>query len=309
MGRLRWGSARKRNYGRNRGHEIGDTELTRLFLNYDPKPLLLMTQSFYQRLRIYYARVAEVLRGEAEAASVFPNTTDIGISRERAYAEFLKQHAPSKCNVFFGGFLFDEDGIESRQLDIIITTDTAPRFDFHNKGGSGKSFSPVEGTLGVVSVKSTLDKSELHDALQGIASIPPTRSLEGRVNILLNIKNYDDWPLKIVYASKGIAPDTLLAHLNDFYAANPKIPLCRRPNFIHVAGSCFIARAQEGMTLHDHASDTARSLTPGTYQVVTTDSDLQAIVWTLDKLQQNATASTHILFSYASLINRVSGLR
>jgi len=267
-----------------------------------------MAQTFFDRLRSYYLKVAEVLRGEADAAAVFANTTDIGMSRELAYAEFLKQHAPSKCNVFLGGFLFDDDGAESRQLDIIITTDTAPRFNFHNSDGSGKSFSPVEGTLGVVSVKSTLDMAELFDALGGIASIPPTRSLDGRVNILLKIPNYEDWPAKVVYASKGIAPATLLAHLNEFYIANPDIPLSRRPNFIHVAGSCFIVRVKEGMIVYDRGSGTAQPLAIGTYHLLTTDSDLHAIVWTLDQLQMNATASAQILFSYASLINKVVGL-
>lgn len=265
-----------------------------------------MAQNFFDRLRTYYTKVAEVLRGEADAASVFANTTDIGMSRESAYAEFLKQHAPSKCNVFFGGFIFDDDGAESKQLDIIITTDTAPCFNFHNKDGSGKSFSPVEGTLGVVSVKSTLNRAELFDALGGIASIPPTRSLDGRINVLLKIKNYDDWPVKIVYASKGIVPETLLAHLNEYYATNPAIPVNRRPNFIHVAGSCLIVRAQEGMSLHDRGTGTAESLAVGIYHLVTTESDIQAIVWTLNQLQQNATVSTHILYSYDSLINKVS---
>lgn len=117
-----------------------------------------MAQSFSKRLREYYLRVAKVLRGEADAASIFPNSSDVGVSRERIYADFLRQHTPSKCNVFLGGFLFHMDGSESKQLDIIVTTDTAPRFDFHNPDGGGKSFSPVEGTLGVVSIKSNLDK-------------------------------------------------------------------------------------------------------------------------------------------------------
>jgi hypothetical protein len=267
-----------------------------------------VAQNFFDRLRSYYTKVAEVLRGEADAASVFANTNDIGMSRELIYVEFLKQHAPSKCNVFLGGFLFDDDGSESKQLDIIITTDTAPRFNFHNKNGSGKSFSPVEGTLGVVSVKSTLNKDELFDALGGIASIPPTRPLGNRVNVFINIKNYDDLPVKIVYASKGIKPQTLLTHLNEYYITNPSIPLNRRPNFIHVVGSCLITRIQEGMSVHDHGSGITESLTVGAYHLLTTDSDLQAIVWTLNQLQQNATVSTHILFSYGSLINKVVGL-
>ena len=267
-----------------------------------------MAQNFFHRLRTYYIKVAEVLRGEADAASVFANTTDIGMSRELAYAEFLKQHAPSKCNVFLGGFLFDDDGVESKQLDIIITTDTAPRFNFNNKDSSGKSFSPVEGTLGVVSIKSMLNKAELFDALEGIASIPPTKSLEGRVNILLSIPNYDDWPVKVVYASMGVAPETLFSHLNEYYVTNPGIPVNRRPNFIHVAGSCLMARAQEGMSMRDRGSGTTTPLAAGTYCLVTTDSDLQAIVWTLNQLQVNAAVSAHILFSYDSLINKVNGL-
>ncbi len=141
-----------------------------------------MATNFHARLRAYYLKFGEVLRGNADAASVFPNTTDIGMAREKVYAEFLKQHAPSKCNVFLGGFLFHMDGTESKQLDVIVTTDTAPRFDFYNRDGEGKSFSPVEGTLGVASIKSTLDKQQLQDSLTGIASIPPTESLDKRVS-------------------------------------------------------------------------------------------------------------------------------
>ena len=111
--------------------------------------------TFFDRLADYYRNVAAVLRGEADTASIFPNSTDKGTSREQVYIDFLRSHAPSKCNVFAGGFLFHMDGRESRQLDAIVTTDTAPRFDFHNKNNSGKSFAPVEGTLGVVSVKGT----------------------------------------------------------------------------------------------------------------------------------------------------------
>jgi hypothetical protein len=268
-----------------------------------------MTQPFFERLRAYYMKVAEVLRGEADASSVFANTTDIGLTRESVYAEFLKLHAPSKCNAFLGGFLFDQDGVESKQLDIIITTDTAPRFDFHNKGGAGKAFSPVEGTLGIVSVKSTLDKKELFNALEGIASIPPTRSLTGRINPLLQCNDYDNWPLKIVYASQGIAPATLLSHVDEFYLANAAVPLSRRPDFIHVAGSCLIARAQEGMDcMTDLATGAATRLTRGTYYLLTENSDLTAIFWTLNILQKHATISTHIVFSYDVLLNKVMGL-
>ncbi len=261
-----------------------------------------MAANFYARLREYYLKVAAVLRGEAEAASVFPNSSDVGTSRERIYADFLRQHAPSKCNVFLGGFLFDIAGTESKQLDVIVTTDTALRFDFHNPDGGGKAFSPVEGTLGVASIKSNLDKAQLYDALDGLASIPPTQSLIGRIPFTIKIKNYEDWPYKVIYATDGLTPETILSHLNAHFHENSHVPLSHRPHAIHVAGKYAIIRAIAGMTR------SGEEVEIGTFLVITIDPDLQGIVFVLDGLQQNASASTHIMFEYRDLINRVNGL-
>ncbi|OYQ64696.1 hypothetical protein B9G53_10275 [Pseudanabaena sp. SR411] len=228
------------------------------------------------------------------------------MSRERIYTEFLKLHAPSKCNIFLGGFLFDMSGAESRQLDVIITTDTTPRYNFHNRDGSGKSFSPVEGTLGVVSIKSTLNKAEMIDALSGIASIPPTESLEGRLSIGIELLNYDEWPYKIVYASNGISGETLLQHLHDYYAENPSVPITRRPNLIHVAGKYIILRAVPGVVVTSGVTDEEpRELPMGTFKLITKHPDIQGILWVLNSLQQYAQASNEIEFSYGELINKV----
>ena len=264
-----------------------------------------MAQDFFSRLRGYYLKVAEVLEGKADAANVFPNPSDTGGAREQVYAEFLRQHAPSKCNVFLGGFLFQDDGYESRQLDVIVTTDTAPLFHFHNPDGGGKSFSPVEGTLGVASIKSTLDKQQLFDALCGIASIPPTKSLDGRVSPILKIQNYDDWPYKIIYANNGLKGETILQHVVDFYVGHPKIPVGRRPHIIHVAGKYAIFRAIDGMNLMSAHSEQKNVLEIGSYVLITRDPDLHAMVWVLYSLQKNAFASTGILFDYSDLINKV----
>lgn len=268
-----------------------------------------MAGQFFQRLRTYYLDVAAVLRGEAKAASIFPNTTDIGMSREHVYAEFLRQHAPSKCNVFFGGFIFGEDGSESAQLDVLVTTDTTPRFNFHNKDGQGKSFSPVEGTLAVASIKSTLNKNELEDVLAGIAGIPPTVPLGDRLSLFdISIPNYDDWPYKIIYASDGISAESLLGHLNNYYLSNPHIPLGRRPNVIHVSGKYVIFRTLAGMRVWNSDKQRTEDVEVGIFRQFTRDPDLQGILWVLDALQQRATASTHILYSYTEIINRINGL-
>jgi hypothetical protein len=257
--------------------------------------------NFYNRLKDYYESVAKVLRGEAEAAAIFPNPTDKGISREQIYAEFLRQHAPSKCNVFFGGFVFAEDGSESGQLDVLITADSTPRFNFHNKDGNGKSFSPVEGTLAVASIKSTLDKKELEDSLKAISRIPPTEPLGKRLNPMLKFNDYEDWPYKIVYASSGIDGNTLLAHIKNYYMQNPTIPISRRPNIIHVSGKYAIFRFKGGMNLLDNDN----KIKIGEFLLINKNSDLQSIVWTLDAIQKYATISTHILYSYDNLINKV----
>ena len=259
--------------------------------------------NFYKRLANYYSDVAKVLRGEANAASIFPNSTDRGQSREDIYVQFLKTHAPSKCDVFLGGFLFHSDGTESKQQDIIITTDTTPRYNFLNSQGNGKSFSPVEGTLGVASIKSSLDKKELHDALLGMFSIPPTESLEGRHSPLINIKAYDDWPYKIIYATDGINGETIMNHLKEFYELRPNIPISRRPNIIHVAGKYVIFRATENQKSIDLATKAQKELSPGDFHLFDTNPDLQSITEILDRLQGLAMASTHIRYSYTQLSN------
>jgi len=263
--------------------------------------------NFHDRLRDYYLKVAEVLRGEAQAAAIFPNSSDIGNARELIYAKFLEQHAPSKCNVFLGGFLFHLDGRESKQLDVIITTDTAPRYNFHAQAMGGKSFSPVEGTLGVVSIKSTLDKAQLYDALTGIASIPPNEPLGDRVSNIVNIPQYEDWPFKAIYATNGLLPETILAHLNSYYIEHPEVPFCRRPQLIHVAGSYIISRATPGMMIYDIEKGETKKLEEGAFQIFTAMPDLQGICYILHNLQIRASASTHIIYNYESLMHALNG--
>jgi hypothetical protein len=263
-----------------------------------------MPENIYPRLRRYYLKCAEVLRGEADAASVFPNATDVGGSRERIYAEFLRQHAPSKCNIFFGGCVFDDAGNASDQLDIIVTTDTAPAFNLHNADGHGKSIASVEGTLAVFSIKSTLDKKEIYNALKGIASIPPTKPLSGRANPMAVIANYDEWPLKVVYAIDGVSLETAVQHLESFYQANPGIPNNRRPNFIHVSGKYLIARQTSTMTVCDVERGTTLPIPVGCFFKMP-QPDLAGIAIVLRDLQQYAVASSHIHFNYTDMVNKV----
>ena len=65
------------------------------------------------------------------------------------------------------------DGQESKQIDVIVTADVCPQFNFLNRDGQGPTFSCVDGTLAVASLKSNLDSTQLYNALDNLASIPP----------------------------------------------------------------------------------------------------------------------------------------
>jgi hypothetical protein len=187
-----------------------------------------MSHDFYNRLKSYYKSVGTILYQQAEISAIYPNPSDKGVIRETIYSEFLRNHLPSSCNILLGGFLFDCDGSESRQLDIIVTTSTCLRYRLPVENVI-KEFACTEGALAVVSVKSNLDTRELFDTLENIASIPSSQSLEGRSSPMLSIPNYADWPYKIIYAHKGISIETLCDSLNKYYTEHPNIPFTRRP--------------------------------------------------------------------------------
>lgn len=261
-----------------------------------------MPKPFYERLKNYYDSVAKVLKGTAEVGSIFPNPSDVGGSRETIYAKFLKEHSPSKCNVFLGGFLFDANGNESNQLDVIITNDTSPKFDFHdNKEKAGKSFASVDGCIGVASIKSKLDKKELFNALMGLKSIPDKIPLEkNKVDPRLEYKAYDDWPFKIIYAHDGLTLETIENHLTDFYNEHPT-PINKKPNLIHVAGKYAIIRARKGDMIKDKDGHTIIS-DGNSFAKEIQKPDAFALTKVIDELQKMVSVSNHIIFDYSYII-------
>jgi len=264
--------------------------------------------SFYDRLRKYYADIAIALQGEAAAAAIFPNGSDVGGSREQIYAEVLKLHAPTKCNVFQGGFLFHMDGRESGQLDVIVTIDTAMRFDFLNRNGGGKSFAPVEGTIGIASIKSNLTKEKLFEALENIASIPPMEPLGTRVNPLFQVNFYEDFPFKVLYATDGPSLETMLANLVEFYTAHPGIPLTRRPHIIHVLRKYVVVRVTPSLGFRSSKTGEHVEAMLGTFRPISSESDLQGLTMVLMALNENAMVASHINFTYEQVFNRVNDL-
>jgi len=248
-----------------------------------------MPEPFYDRLNDYFAHVGSVLRGEADLASIFPNSTDIGISRERIYADFLQTHLPSSCNVQFGGFLFNLDGLESKQIDVIVTADVCPQFNFSNRDGRGKTFSCVDGALAVASLKSNLDSAQLFDALDNLASIPAKTPLDARVMPYLQLPDYPIWPFKIIYAPKGISLGTLSESLLNYYFEHPDIAQTHRPNLIHVAGQGCIIRQ-------------------GAWRVAWDATDVTGLLYAITNIQSVVVGAKHILFNYHDIFHKITAL-
>ena len=259
-----------------------------------------MTQPFYSRLQEYFSQIGKVLKGEADSASIFPNATDIGMSREKIYSEILKLHLPSSCNVVHGGFVFDLDGNESKQIDLIVSNDKSLRFDFHNKDNSGKSFACIDGCIAVASIKSKLDSRELIDSLRNIASLPDKAPIANRHNPLIQIKDYDDWPYKIVYASDGVSANTIDMSIKKFYRENPEIPVYKRPKLIHVAGKYLFIRVGEGQKTRD-----GTEVEPNTFHRQEHCPDEIGILWAVTDIQKIATASDHILYKYDEILDKL----
>ena len=261
-----------------------------------------MTEPFFNRLSSYFRKVGEILRGEADAASIFPNPTDKGISREAVYARVLRQHLPLTCNVFFGGFLFDQDGRESHQIDLIITNGVSPRFDLITESGVEKSFACIDGCIGVVSLKSVLTGGELQDCLNNLASLPdkmpltPERQAAG-----VRINNYQEWPFKVIHARDGVDYGAALATLEAYYKHHPDILLHKRPNVIHVAGKYVILRlGPEGGQTRDGTKLEANS-----YYPMRDSTDVYGLMFVIQELQSISHASYFVFYDYSNIMNRL----
>lgn len=259
-----------------------------------------MAGPFYQRLKLHYESIGETLKAQAKSSAIFPNNPDSGSSREKAYLSFLRKQRPSSCNIIEGGFLFDLDGRESKQIDIIVTNHTSIRYRLPIEEAT-KEFACVEGALAVVSMKSTLNTPELFKALEEMASIPSTAPLKGRIPFFVNIPNYADWPYKIIYAHEGIALETLCKSLNKFYLDCPNIPFSRRPNLIHVNGiGCVVRIVPGGEKLRN--GDTVPE---HTFHQISDLTNVYALKRAIDNIQSNAVLSQYILLNYSEMIDKI----
>jgi hypothetical protein len=84
-------------------------------------------------------------RIDKERQTILDNHPDIGDLREDTVLDFLNRHTPKRCASIKGGFIFDHLGNRSKQIDIIITSDSTLQFRSTLSNTYGKSFNCIEG--------------------------------------------------------------------------------------------------------------------------------------------------------------------
>ena len=211
--------------------------------------------------------------------------------------EVLRQHLPISCNVFLGGYLFNLGGDESKQIDIIVSDSLSLRFDALNKDGGGKSFACVDGAIAALSIKSHLNKNEMVEALENIASIPPGTPLD-RTNAdpHVDFTGMTDGMLKVIFALDGASVESTGRYLNDFYSSHPEIPINRRPNYIHVLGKYTWVRL-----LRDTRNDAGTIDQAGVYCSRHFDADLFFLSSLITSIETISRFHRHIFYNYTKI--------
>ena len=268
-----------------------------------------MENGFYIDLKKYLEDSVERLRFEAKQSGIFDNSSDLGSEREEIYQSFLKKHLPKQCDIHTGGYLFNLEGKKSKQIDIIVTSGNTPKFQINN---NKKSICPIEGTVGVFEIKSTLNKELVVKALKNIGSIPditthispsPFLNRGGGKQLL------HDFPYKVIFSfDSALEAETLTKHVNDFYAENHnEIPMEKRPNMIHVLGKYVLVRRDRVLTAVDKNTGEEKEIPshPFEYRWFDTGVDLHAILAIIVDLQQYSFYMNHVIVKYDRLIDRV----
>ncbi len=178
----------------------------------------------------YFNGVADLIHSRSTIASDSSQRGDIGTNREVICRDFFKKHIPARFSVNTGGDIFGLGDARSGQIDVIIGHDMSMNFTENDRIRC-----PVESVTAAISVKTSLDKHSLFDALSNLASVP--QGSEEVVNLSPLGKKKSDylltWPAGIVFAYDGVRVETCLDHVATFYAENP-VPFNRIPRAIVV---------------------------------------------------------------------------
>lgn len=244
----------------------------------------LMKKCFYDRLESYFGAILDGMVSDAKASSVFPNSTDMGQGREQVFGRFLKNHAPTSAEVLYGGFLFNNEGEESGQFDIIVPGEQALVFRTNEK-----CFSSIGGTLAICSIKSNLNSEKLNEAMREFGAVPTPEIYQ--VNPLYkHVKDRIlEWPLKVLYAHSGMREESLKTAIMTYSETHTEA-VRKYPNFIVVGRDYALFREN---SLDDNTSRYKRFTRPTV-----------ALAAICEKLQEILFEQTQVVVDHHPLIRK-----
>lgn len=211
-------------------------------------------------IRDYFNSIADKIAAMSQLAGATAHNPDIGQNREVLLRDVLNNHLPQRMQAVLGGNVLGFDGSISKQIDIIVRADNTPRFEENQK-----TFTIAESLVAAISVKSTLNKAELFDSLDNLASVPQLSKDILQFNIL-KPDAADDFikkhPTNYIYAFDGIKLETLMAHLMEYAESRPDIPGNRVPHYIVVHGKYALKYTQKAAETYDGTKIPEQSLYP-----------------------------------------------
>lgn len=252
----------------------------------------------------YFQGIADDISNAKVISSIFPNMSDVGDIRENVLLKFLQTHLPTRCSVIKGGFVFDSENNISNQIDLLVVNDFSLKFSYFDQHfQNSKNIQTVEGCLAAISIKSTLDKDKLFDALRNISSIPKMPSdMVKKINPALGESRniYLSFPKKIIFAySSNLSIEKIIEHIHNFYIENSNLEDYQKADLIIVNNSFCIQRVYKGGGKTRDGSNVSE----GTFHPMSSDKNKTSfgalpLFWLLMKIQETTQLCPHVLFDY-----------
>jgi hypothetical protein len=201
----------------------------------------------------YYPNLTEKMFAEMSVSASIEHAGEQGRNNEKILMDYLKAHLPTRYSVTTGKVV-SADGDQSAQTDIIIVDrlNSPALVTTH-----GWDLVPVEATVGVISVKTTLNRSEMQNAVDQIASVRrltarPVKYVNGQKQAVARSQVLR--PRGMIFAYKSDWKEATSAE-SAFQELIGPVPDDFRPNGVCILDQCCIMRKPYSLETRMHTEN------------------------------------------------------